>query len=385
MRGWTIARIAGIRIRIDWTWLIIFGLVTITLAIGYYPIVVPALSTATYWVLGAISSILLFVAVLLHELAHSLVARREGLPVQSITLFVFGGVSQIEEEPRTAGEEFSLAIVGPLTSLVLGGVFVGLSALLGPATAAGAAVATYLAIINIGLGVFNLLPGFPLDGGRVLRAILWAITNNLRRATRIAALVGQGFAFLLIFGGVALIFSGAFLTGIWLAFIGWFLNNAAQASYRDLIIRQSLEGVPVRQLMETDVDRLPSSLTIQQVIDEHILSGRQHAYPVTDDGELVGLICLHDIRNVPADARATETVGEAMTPYDRLVTVAPTDELTKAVDQLGRRGFEQLPVVDSPRHLVGLLRRQDVINYLQVQSDLGDGNERRDNGGTLGP
>lgn len=385
MRGWTIARIAGIRIRIDWTWLIIFGLVTITLAIGYYPIVVPALSTAAYWVLGAISSILLFVAVLLHELAHSLVARREGLPVQSITLFVFGGVSQIEEEPRTAGEEFSLAIVGPLTSLVLGGVFIGLSALLAPATAAGTAVATYLAIINIGLGVFNLLPGFPLDGGRVLRAILWAITNNLRRATRIAALVGQGFAFLLIFGGVALIFSGAFLTGIWLAFIGWFLNNAAQASYRDLIIRQSLEGVPVRQLMETDVDRLPSSLTIQQVIDEHILSGRQHAYPVTDDGELVGLICLHDIRNVPADARATETVGEAMTPYDRLVTVAPTDELTKAVDQLGRRGFEQLPVVDRPRHLVGVLRRQDVINYLQVQSDLGDGGERRDNGESLGP
>ncbi len=371
MRGWNIGRIFGIQIRIDWTWLIIFGLITFTLAVGYYPVLFPGFSATLYVVLGIVSSLLLFGSVLGHELAHSLVARRQGLPVESITLFVFGGVSQIEEEPRTPSQEFSLAIVGPLTSLVLGAIFFGIYLASLPIRSPLAAVAQYLGVINLALGVFNLVPGFPLDGGRVLRSIVWGVTKNLRRATRIASYVGQGFAFLLIFGGVALIFSGAFLSGIWLAFIGWFLNNAAVASYRELIVRQSLQGVPVGRLMETDVDRIPGSLTIQQVIDEHILSGRQHAYPVTSDGELIGLICLHDIRKVSPEARPTETVAQAMTPYDRLVTAAPNEDLAKAVDDLGRGRFEQLPVIDRPRHLVGLLRRQDVINFLQTQVDMG--------------
>ncbi|MDI7275521.1 MAG: site-2 protease family protein [Anaerolineae bacterium] len=381
MRGFTIGRIAGIRIRIDWSWIIIFLLVAWTLAVGYFPALFPNFSTALNWVLGIVSSFLLFASVLVHELAHSFVARSQGLPVESITLFIFGGVSEIEEEPRTAGNEFRMAFVGPLTSLALAAVFWGIY--LGTRAGRGpvAAVVQYLAVINLALGIFNLFPGFPLDGGRVLRAILWAITDNLRRATRIASYVGQGFAFLLIFAGVALIFSGAFISGIWLAFIGWFLNNAASASYRELVVRQSLEGVPVRRLMATDVDRVPPTLTVQQVIDEHILSGRQHAYPVQSDGELVGLICLHDVRNVPQDARATVTVAEAMTPYDRLVTSAPEEDLASAVDKLGRGGYEQLPVLDAPRHLAGLLRRRDVINYLQVQTDLegtGGGSQREE-------
>jgi Zn-dependent protease/CBS domain-containing protein len=384
LRGWTIGRIAGIRIRVDWTWSIIFILITVSLAIGYYPAVFPGLSTAVYWLLGAVSSLLLFGSVLAHELAHSLVARNEGLPVQSITLFVFGGVSEIEEEPRTAGDEFRMAVVGPGTSLVLGGIFLGIFSLLQPGGGAVAAVAQYLGIINLALGVFNLLPGFPLDGGRVLRAILWAATDNLRRATRIASLVGQGFAFLLIFAGIALLFSGAFLAGIWLAFIGWFLNNAAAASYRELVVRQTLEGVPVRRLMATDVDSISQDLTIEQVIDQHILSGRQHAYPVMADGELSGLICLHDIRQVPQEARAQTTVAEAMTPYERLRTVGPDDDLARAINELGRGGFEQLPVIDSPRHLAGLLRRRDVIDYLHTQTDMGEQDLRGGLGGSDG-
>lgn len=384
MRGWTIGRIAGIRIRVDWTWSIIFILITVSLAIGYYPAVFPGLSTAVYWLLGAVSSLLLFGSVLAHELAHSLVARNEGLPVQSITLFVFGGVSEIEEEPRTAGDEFRMAVVGPGTSLVLGGIFLGIFSLLQPGGGAVAAVAQYLGIINLALGVFNLLPGFPLDGGRVLRAILWAATDNLRRATRIASLVGQGFAFLLIFAGIALLFSGAFLAGIWLAFIGWFLNNAAAASYRELVVRQTLEGVPVRRLMATDVDSISQDLTIEQVIDQHILSGRQHTYPVMADGELSGLICLHDIRQVPQEARAQTTVAEAMTPYERLRTVGPDDDLARAINELGRGGFEQLPVIDSPRHLAGLLRRRDVIDYLHTQTDMGEQDLRGGLGGSDG-
>lgn len=372
MRAWTIGKIAGIRIRIDWTWSIIFVLVTVSLAIGYFPAVFPGLSVGIYWALGVVSSLLLFASVLAHELAHSVVATNQGLPVESITLFVFGGVSQIEEEPHTAGDEFRMAVVGPVTSLVLGGIFYGAFLLISPMSGPAAAVAQYLGIINLALGVFNLLPGFPLDGGRVLRAILWGATGNLRRSTRIASLVGQGFAFLLIFSGIALLFSGNFLAGIWLAFIGWFLNNAAVQSYRQLIVRQTLEGVQVRRLMATDVDRVPENLTIEQVIDQHILSGRQHAYPVTDDGQLVGLICLHDIRQVPREERNTQTVADAMTPYDRLRTIGPDDDLAKAIDELGRGGFEQLPVIDAPHHLAGLLRRRDIINYLQTESDVGE-------------
>ncbi len=381
MRGVTLGRIAGIRIRVDWTWLIIFILVTWSLAIGYYPLIIPGFSAALYWGLGAASSLLLFGAVLGHELAHSLVARSQGLPVESITLFVFGGVSEIQEEPRTAGNEFRLAIVGPVTSLIIGAIFYGIYLTTIPARTPLAALAQYLGIINIALGAFNLVPGFPLDGGRVLRSILWGISGNLRRATRIATWVGQGFAFLLIFAGIALLFSGAFLSGIWLAFIGWFLNNAATSSYREVVIRQTLEGVPVRSLMATDVDRLPPDLTIEQVIHDHILRGRQHAYPVTTDGELVGLICLHDIRNVPAERRATETVAGAMTPYERLATIAPDEDLSRAVNALGRRGVDQLPVIDRPRHLVGLVRRQDIINYLQTESDLPDGEAEEATGG----
>lgn len=372
MRGLTIGRIGGISIRVDWSWIIIFLLVTWTLAVGYFPALFPRFSTALNWGLGAISSLLLFVSVLVHELAHSFVARSQGLPVESITLFIFGGVSQIEEEPRTARNEFTMALVGPLTSLGLAALFFVLYLAIRSINGPIAAVTQYLALINLALGLFNLVPGFPLDGGRVLRSIVWGITKNLRSATRIASYVGQAFAFLLIFVGVALIFSGAFLSGIWLAFIGWFLNNAAAASYRELITRQSLEGVPVGRLMAADVDRVPPNLTIQQVIEEHILSGRQHAYPVTADGQLLGLICLHDIRNVPRDARSRQTVAEAMTPYERLVTVTPDEGLDMAVDKLGRGGYEQLPVIDRPGHLVGLLRRQDVINYLQVQADLDD-------------
>jgi len=372
LRGFTIGRIAGIKIRIDWTWLIIFFLVTWSLAVGYYPLALPGLSTAAYWGLGAVSSLLLFSSVLGHELTHSLVARGEGLPVGSITLFVFGGVSEIQEEPRTASNEFRLAIVGPVSSLILGGIFFGIYLLL-PARTPVTVVAQYLGIINLSLGVFNLIPGFPLDGGRVLRSLIWGATGNLRRATRIATWVGQGFAFFLIFVGIALLFGGAFLAGIWLAFIGWFLNNAATASYRELIVRQTLEGVPVRRVMATDVDRLPPDLTIRQVIDEHILSGRQHAYPVTRDGDLVGLICLHDVRNVPQERRTQETVAQAMTPYDRLATIGPEEDLSKAVNELGRRGVDQLPVIDRPQHLVGLVRRQDIINYLRTQTDLKNG------------
>jgi len=372
LRAWTIGRIAGIRIRVDWTWSIIFVLVTVSLAVGYFPVVLPGLSTGVYWGLGIVSSLLLFASVLAHELAHSIVATRQGLPVESITLFVFGGVSQIQDEPRTAADEFRMAIVGPGTSLVLGGIFYGIYLGLLPTSSTAAAVAQYLGVINIALGVFNLLPGFPLDGGRVLRAILWGATGNLRRSTRIASLVGQGFAFLLIFTGIALLFSGSFLAGIWLAFIGWFLNNAAIASYRELLVRQTLEGVPVRRLMTTDVDRVPENLTIEQVIEQHILSGRQHAYPVTDNSRLVGLICLHDIRQVPKEERATRKVAEAMTPYERLQVVSPDDNLAKAVAKLSRGGYEQLPVVDAPQHLVGLLRRRDIINYLHAQSDLGE-------------
>ncbi|HEV2457374.1 MAG TPA: site-2 protease family protein, partial [Ktedonobacterales bacterium] len=231
-----IARIAGIDIDANVSWLVIVVLLTFSLAVSWFPVTVRGQSTLTYWVLGFIAALLLFVSVLLHELAHSLVARARGLPVKSITLFIFGGVSNLEREPQSPGVEFQMAIVGPLTSIVIGVVAFVAGRLIGSNAILVAAVLGYLGFTNLLLGIFNLIPGFPLDGGRVLRSILWKVTGSLRRATRAAALVGQVIGYLLIFLGIFLFFGGDFVNGLWFGFIGWFLLQAAQAANSQVML-----------------------------------------------------------------------------------------------------------------------------------------------------
>src|SRR6266705_1697893 len=246
-----LGKLAGIDIYVHFSWLIIVVLLTVSLATGWFSQLYPGWATFTYWLVGLISALLLFVSVLLHELAHSIVARARGLPVKNITLFIFGGVSNIEEEPKSPGVEFQMAVVGPLASLVIGVLAFLLLFLLGQYSSALAAILWYLGLANILLGIFNLFPGFPLDGGRVLRSIVWKIDGNLRRATRIVTVVGQIIAYLFILAGIWLFFVGYFIDGLWLGFIGWFLLSSAQSANSEVMLQSVFRGVTVSEVMNT--------------------------------------------------------------------------------------------------------------------------------------
>jgi Zn-dependent protease/CBS domain-containing protein len=366
MQGsFSIGKIAGIDIRIHYTWLFAFLLITWSLASGFFPGSNPGLSPVTYWVIGAISSILLFASVLVHELSHSLVARARGLTVDSITLLIFGGVSSITSEPGRAFDEFLIAVVGPLTSLVLAGVFWVLDMLVGSASGPLHAVLGYLAFTNLLLGVFNILPGFPLDGGRVLRAIIWGATGSLQRATDVASFVGQAFGVLLIFWGLARLLTGDVLGGLWTAFIGWFLDSGAQASRQQLSMQSVLKGVPVSVVMDPSPPLLDPNTTVHDFVMNQAVRRGQRALPVVrSDGELLGIMSLTDAHRVQSQAWATTQVATAMTPVP-LRTVTSTASLDTALQEMVDHSLHQLPVVDDG-HVVGLLTRAGVLEYMKL-------------------
>lgn len=377
-----IGRIFGIRIEINYSWLIILVLLTVSLALGWYPIVFPFWPPAAYWIAGVISALLLFASVLAHELAHSVVARWRHIPVTSITLFIFGGVSNIEHEPRSARMEFEIAIVGPVTSLVIGGI----SWLIGLAVASVniyvAAVLGYLAIANVLLGLFNLIPGFPLDGGRVLRSIIWAVTGSAQRATRWASRVGQVVAFLFIFWGIWQIFAGNFLGGIWIGFIGWFLLNAAQTANTQAMMESLLRGAVVGDVMNRSPYTVPANLTIQQLIEGHFLPYGVRTALVMDEGALLGLVALGDVRAVPREQWATTPITAIMVPPSRIHAVQPWQPLNDVLMLMTRQDVNQLPVV-SGGHLEGVVSRDAIMRYLEIQRDLDHPRGRREDARNL--
>jgi Zn-dependent protease/CBS domain-containing protein len=366
--SFVIGRVAGIRIGIHSTWLFAFLLISWSLAASYYPSEVAGLGLGTYVVIGVVSALLLFASVLFHELAHSLVARSLGLNVDSITLFIFGGVSNLASEPSTARNEFLVAIVGPLSSLVLAGIFWLIGQPL-PARSAASAVAGYLSFVNMLLGVFNLVPGFPLDGGRVLRSLIWGATGSLRQATRIASFVGQAFGWLLIVWGLTRVLSGDLLGGLWTAFIGWFLSGAAESTRQEQTVQQSVQGITAAGLMEEPAVAIPPTTSISDFVFEQVLRHGHRALPVVDSGRLTGIVSLYDVRKVPREEWATTSVSRVMTPAP-LATVGPGEHLGVAIGRMAQRGVHQLPVVDDGR-LLGLLTRADVLRYLQVRHELG--------------
>lgn len=387
-KGIRIAKLFGINIEVDWSWLLILLLVVWNLSTTFAQ-VHSDWSTLFTVALGILAALLFFLSVLLHELAHSLVAKSQGLPVNKITLFLFGGVSNIREEPKSPGNEFVMAILGPVTSIVLGLVLLLLASVglqmqnllqLDPMEilqdlGALRILAVWLGSINVILGVFNLTPGFPLDGGRVLRSIIWAITDNLRTATRWASYVGQGIAWLMITGGIAMIFGiripffgQGLINGVWLILIGWFLNNAAIMSYRQLVVQDVLENVPVRQMTKRNPPTVSADITVETLIEDHIMQTDEHAFPVLEDGKLVGIVCLDDVRRVPAAERKTKNVSEIMTPKSELITIGPDDPATDALDQISKRSIRQLIVLENGE-LFGLVRRRDIVRFLQLQSD----------------
>jgi Zn-dependent protease/predicted transcriptional regulator len=392
--GFRIGRIFGIDIRVDWSWLLIFALVTWNLS-NLFSQSHAGWSPTLIWGLSVLAALLFFASVLGHELAHSLVAKGQGVPVRNITLFMFGGVSNIQRDPDSAGREFWMALVGPLTSLVLGGVLllIGGSAIgplsgvtdptkvvaqLNPLTA----LVLWLGSINLTLGIFNLIPGFPLDGGRVLRSILWAASGDLHRATRWAAGVGQLIAWAMILTGIGMVFGlrvpffgSGFVGGVWLAFIGWFLNTASSQSYRQLVVHDILDQTTVERVMRVDPPTVPSGISIGTLVHDHVMGKDDYGFPVLDGGRLVGIVTLEDVRKVGRDNWDTAVVREIMTPADQLVTVSPGDDAAEALDKLTQNDVRQLPVIRGGE-LIGLLRRRDIIKWLQLHSEMSGGRAR---------
>jgi Zn-dependent protease/predicted transcriptional regulator len=368
--SWRIGRIFGIDIYIDASWLVIFGLFTWIMASYYFPHEYPQWPPWQYWVVGAFTSLLLFASVLGHELAHSLVAIRQGEKVRRITLFILGGVAQITEEPKEASKEFFMALMGPLTSFAIAGVCYFLFFLLRPLSVPLAAMARYLSFINVLLGAFNLLPGFPMDGGRVLRSIIWKLTGNLQKATRIASSVGQGFAFFFIIVGFFMIFRGMFVNGIWIMMIGWFLHSAAGQGYHQVIVKEMLAHVRAEDLMERDVEIVSGSLPIQRLVDEFILKHRDRAFIVADRGDVKGIVCLEDVKKLPKDRWPSALVRDVMTPREDLTTVSPDDDGNKVLAEITSKRVHQVPVMKGGK-IQGIVCRTDILHFLQVRSDLG--------------
>lgn len=365
-----IGRIAGIDINIHVSWLIILVLLTFLLANGYFPATYPGQSNVTYVVLGFISTILLFASVLLHELAHSFVARARGLPVHSIVLFIFGGVSNIEQEPQTPGVEFSMAFVGPLVSLLIGAFCYGLLFLVKGNQSPIVPVLSYLAITNILLGLFNLIPGFPLDGGRVLRSIVWKVTGNRELATNVATMLGQVFAYLFIFFGIWQFFTGNGFNGLFIAFIGWFLLSAAHTARTQATLDTTFEGVLVSQVMTTNMVTTPANISLQKLVDEYLLPhGLRSAFVIQGD-QLAGLITLSDVRHVPREQWSQTPVGLAMVPVERLHIIAPNQSLKEVLTVMNGKDVNQLPVLLDGK-LVGVLTRDAVLRSLEIRRTLG--------------
>jgi Zn-dependent protease/predicted transcriptional regulator len=330
----------------------------------------PGWSTATYWFIALLSSLLLFVSVLLHELAHSFVARRRGLPVTSITLFIFGGVSNIEREPTSPGIEFQMAVVGPLTSLLIGVICFLLQWPLRGSNSPLEGILFYLAVTNILLGVFNLIPGFPLDGGRVLHSIVWRLTGTMRQATRVASLTGQFIAYLFILLGIWIFFAGSILDGLWLGFIGWFLLSAAQSANAQGMLTSVLRGVTVGEVMNPKPTTVPANISLQQLVDAYFLPGGLRSALVMQADHLVGLMTLSDIRHIPREQWGQVPVSNAMIPLERLHVVTPQQSLSDLLPLMAGRDVNQLPVVQNDA-LVGIVSRDAIVHYLEIRRSLG--------------
>jgi Zn-dependent protease/predicted transcriptional regulator len=359
--------IAGIDIRIHYTWLFAFFLIALSLALGYFPSSNSEFGVGMQWILGIVAAMLLFGSVLVHELAHSLVAGARGLRVNSITLFIFGGVSSITREPASSKDEFLIAVVGPLTSFGLAAIFW----LLGQAAPSGsgiAAIAGYLAFANLLLGLFNIVPGFPLDGGRVLRSIIWAYTRNMSGATRIASYIGQTIAFVLIGWGIVNVLSGNFVGGLWTALIGWFLNSSAEGARQQDSVQNLLDGVPVSSVMDVSPEAARPELLVSEFMLQHALRRGQRTLPVLDDGRLIGLVSITDAKHLDQDAWAATPVSDIMSRTP-LKTVGPDADLSTALRLLVENDVHQLPVVQNGR-LVGMLTRADIMRYIQLGPEL---------------
>jgi Zn-dependent protease/CBS domain-containing protein len=365
-------KVAGVQIAIDYSWLIIFALVLWSLSAGYFPALHPDYTRIEYWMVGLVATVLFFASIVTHELSHAIVANRLGQPVERISLFIFGGMAHLGHEPTSARDELKIAAAGPITSFVLGAFFLVIPRVFGlDATySMWASVFNYLGFINFALGLFNLLPGFPLDGGRILRAVLWQRSGDFRQATASASEWGKGIAYGLIFLGALQIFAGALVGGIWLIFIALFLKGAASASYQSLVIEQVLGSLQVNDLMVRDPITVDADATVAGVINDHFMRHGHGGYPVMRDGRAVGLISLSQIRDCPAEERSTKRIGEIMRPLEPAIVIAPTAPVSNALRQMAESDSGRLLVMEQDR-LIGLITRSAIAHFMMLRSQLG--------------
>jgi Zn-dependent protease/predicted transcriptional regulator len=364
-----IGKIKGIPIQLHISWFLIAILITWTLAGGYFPRAYPGWEQTAYWLVGALTAVLFFASVLLHELGHSIMALREKVPVKAITLFIFGGVAQISREPDSPGAELRIAIAGPLVSLLLAGGFSLLGRLPGMAITLAAPLA-YLGSVNLILAAFNLIPGFPMDGGRVLRAALWKWRRDLRSATLWASRVGQAFASILMLAGVAqILFTGNFFNGLWTLFIGWFLNNAAQNSYQQVLMRVALSGVKASSIMLQQCPTVSGDLLLDRLVNDYILNGGQRCFFVTEQGQVEGLITLQNVRGVPLARRLQSTVHQVMTPLNVGAWTTADEDAFNVLRKMDEANLDQIPVIEDGR-VLGLITREALLRYLRLRQEL---------------
>lgn len=370
--GFRLGSILGFEIRIDYSWFIIFFLILWSLSAGFFPQVLPDRDSSTYLAMGLAGAILFFVSILAHELSHSIVARAKDIPVEGITLFLFGGIAHTRLEAEDPSDEIQIAGVGPLVSFALGGLFWGagwLGSRIGWPTPVNQ-VAVYLGFINVLLAVFNLLPGFPLDGGRLFRAIVWKSTGDLTKATRWATTGGKALGYGLMGLGLLQTFAGGALGGLWLVFIGWFLRGAAEMSLTQHMIRGALEGVRVSELMSPRPETVPPGLTLRELVDRHLLNQRYQSFPVVDGGRLVGLVTLDHVKDAPRDRWNTLRVHDVMAKADERIVVSPEESMLEVLSRMQDSDTRRVLVTRDAR-LVGIISASDITRWVQRARDLG--------------
>lgn len=368
--NWRLMTIKGIDIGLHWSMTLVFALLTISLATAYFPMSAPDLAGPAAWVMAVISSILFFGSILLHELGHSFVALRYGLPVDRITLFIFGGVAQITGRAKSADVELKVAAAGPAVSIGLSVLFGGIW-LIARDIDIIAAPALWLATLNLILALFNLLPGFPLDGGRILRALVWRATGDEQRAAQIAMISGQLVAFGMMGFGVLLMFTGNFASGLWLVFIGWFIQNAAVSEATGTTIEIALRDVEVIQAMGPAERQIQGRVMVRQLIDEHVLPTGERHFIIVEGETPRGILTLRDITQVPRDRWDWTPVREVMKPWSQLTSVAPNSALLDAMRIMDEQQLRQLPVIDGEGQVLGLITREEILHYINLRMELG--------------
>jgi Zn-dependent protease/CBS domain-containing protein len=373
---WRLFRLLGIPISLDLSWFLILFLVTISLE-SQFRQDLHGLSYYDYWMMGLVTALAFFICIVLHELGHATVARARGIHIRSITLFLFGGVAELGDEPTSAGTEFVMAIAGPVVSAILGGIFWVASNVVEPHSPPVALVLHWLAYINLTVLIFNLIPAFPLDGGRVFRSILWGVTGNVRRATHWASILGQAFAWFLILVGVWQIFfhtsenRNAWINGLWLAVIGLFLNNAAKTSYQQIVMRQALAGEPIRRFMNPQPIIVPPTLDLRHWVEEYVYRYHRKTFPVASDGHLEGFINTQALSRIPREEWDQHTVAEVMRPDIKAISIGPDADAFRALAKMQHTGSSRLLVTDGDQ-LLGIVSLKDLLRFLQLKLELQD-------------